>query len=101
MAQLARAPLKVMEDALPVPCLVIRRAWVEVSEPVANRVVEEHCQLASRRRDRLRFAYPRGEPPVEGAEGSLGAPDVDSGDPQKDRRETTSDARTSWPTHLS
>ena len=85
-AEALRATLEVLDDALAIPRLVGGDARIGVRHAEAEGLVEEHRQLARRRRDRLGLADARGQASVERAEGRLRPSDIDGRDPEEGRR---------------
>ena len=70
------AAMQVVDDPRPITGLVGGRARVDVVHPMTQGVIEENCDLARGRGDRLDLPDARGKPPVKGTQGGVGSSDA-------------------------
>src|SRR6185437_11419005 len=92
-AERVGTPAQVLDGALPVAFLVVVRARVDVCHPVAQRVVEQHGDLARRGRYCLRLAHAHREATEEGAQRGVRLADSGRGEPQENSRSVAGPSR--------
>lgn len=85
-AEARGAALKLLDDTISVPLLVLISSRILVLHAEAHRAVEEDGELARRGGHGLGLADPASQATVERAEGSLGAADVDGHEAQLRRK---------------